>query len=42
MEEVSKFCSHKAIEILREIGKSILRHKVKARIIRVIRENARV
>jgi hemerythrin len=41
IEEASKFSSHKAIEILREIGKSILRHEVEeeAGIIRFIMEN---
>jgi hemerythrin-like domain-containing protein len=43
IEEVSKFSSHKAIEILKGIGKSILRHEVEgeARIIRIIMENAK-
>jgi hemerythrin len=43
IEEVSKFSSHKAIEILREIGKSILRHEVEeeAGIIRFIMENVK-
>jgi hypothetical protein len=42
IEEASKFSSHKAIEILKEIGKSILRHEVEeARIIRFIMENAK-
>jgi predicted MPP superfamily phosphohydrolase len=40
IEEVSKFSSHKAIEIFREIGKSILGHEVEeAGIIRFIMEN---
>ena len=43
IEEASKFSSHKAIEILKEIGKSILRHEAEeeARIIRIIMENAK-
>ena len=43
IEEASKFSSHKAIEILKEIGKLILRHEVEeeARIIRFIMENAK-
>ena len=43
IEEASNFSSHKAIETLKEIGKSILRHEVEeeARIIRFIMENAK-
>jgi iron-sulfur cluster repair protein YtfE (RIC family) len=42
LEEASKFSSHKAIEILKEIGKSILRQvEEEARIIRFIIENAK-
>ena len=43
LEEASKFSSHKAIEILKEIGKSILRHEVEeeAGIIRFIMENVK-
>ena len=41
IEEASKFSSHKAIEILKEIRKSILRHEEEARIIRFIMENAK-
>jgi hypothetical protein len=43
IEEASKFSSHKSIEKLKEIGKSILRHEVEeTRIIQIIMENARV
>ena len=43
IEEASKFSSHKPIEILKEIRKSILRHEVEeeARIIRIIMEYAK-
>jgi hemerythrin len=43
IEETSKFSSHKAIEELKEIGKSILRHEVEeeARIIRIIMEKTK-
>jgi hemerythrin len=43
IEEASKFSLHRAIEILKEIGKPILWHEVEeeARIIQIIMENAK-